>query len=738
MFTLYICEKADQAAKLANVLGIKKKSKGFFDGGDRKITWASGHMFEQYMPEDYNEALKKWDMDLLPIIPDFWKTKISKNRSGQVKLIKSLLQTASQVIISTDYDREGEAIARDLIRYSGYKNKPIQRLKLRALDPTSIRRALDDIVDGSVSLPLYQASQGRSRADWLLGLNFSRLYTLLGRQIGINETLHIGRVLTPLIQIVVLRDKAVETFQPHPYYELFADILVADGNFIAKWLPSPEYCDELGHCINNPIAQNVIQRCQGKTGAIGEAEYKKTTSAAPLTLSLIEMQKLASKLFSYSSDQVLKICQRLYDNEYLSYPRTDCGYLPESQHGDAAEILANLIQSDPKFGGLVNGADPSRKSRAFDDKKVTAHHAIIPTTIKPSFDKFSEEEKNIYDLARRYYLAQFYPLHEYNKAKITANIEGEEFIATGKTTLKEGWRVVLAATKGSDQEDDESVEQKEEPELTLPSVHNGEPCQVRSANLESKTTRPPPSFTESALLSAMENVTRFINEPELRKALKDQKAGLGTPATRADIIAKAVKNNLLNKTGRKITGTQKARTLLSLVAPSLASPTMTAAWEQQLTAIADGKAELTTFVDSISTWVSQITNHIKSNADKLSEHMSNSSEIQNHIRISAEDKAKSESECFSCGGVIVRRKRQKAGGHYWKCTEGTCQKFFNDNRGKPEPPIEAPAGPAPNCPDCGASMTIKKSNRKVKGKPSLFWGCSKFKDGCRGLVPVTD
>lgn len=428
---LYICEKPSQAQDLAAVLGITQRGKGFLKDGNQVITWAFGHLLEMFMPDDYDEKYKSWSLDDLPITPDAWKHRVRKDAMGQYKVIESLVKSASTVVVATDYDREGEAIARSLLDRFRY-NGPVQRLCLTGLDETSIQKALSSIKEGRETMPLYFAALARQRADWLVGMNISRLYTVLSRSVGFRETLHVGRVLTPTVALICERDKAIANFKPSPFWVLQASVSVQNGQFSAKWVPDEAVCDDQGRCTNKPFIEQVAAQVNGAAAQITKAETKPGKESAPLPFDLTSLQQYAAKRWGYTAQQVLDAAQALYEtHKATTYPRTDSRYLPESQQADVPAIMQTIIQTDTAFAGLVAGADINRKARAFNDKKVTAHHAIIPTPARANLSAMSDIELNIYDAIRRFFIAQFYSDYEFNRTVIELDCAGHIFATVG-------------------------------------------------------------------------------------------------------------------------------------------------------------------------------------------------------------------------------------------------------------------------------------------------------------------
>lgn len=724
---LYLCEKPDQGRSLAAVLGVNQRAEGYMhDGGSRVVTWAIGHLLELYMPDDYDPALKRWSMDTLPISPETWKYHVNKRRAKQFNVVKAQLAKASTVFIATDLDREGESIARSLLDRCQYRGE-VRRVGLRALDDKSIRKALGDIRPGDETVSLYYAALSRQRADWLIGMNMSRLYTELARRVGYTETLHIGRIITPTVSLVCDRDKQIAGFKPSPFHVLRISVSVQNGAFMATWVPPEELADEQGRCLNKTYAEQVARQVQGAEAVISRAEVKGGHEHAPLPFNLTSLQQYASKRWGYTAEQTLDGAQALYEtHKATTYPRTDSRYLPVSQREDIADTLQSLITSDPDISGLVAGADPDRESRAYNDEKVTAHHAIIPTPSATDISKMSELERHLYDAIRRFYIAQFYHPFEFKRTALEVAAGKHVFTAAGKVPIKQGWKVIFGSDAESSPQDDsqDAADAEENPgeSTLLPKVRQGEPALIQSGDLIDKMTRPAPHFTESALLGAMENVARFVSEPRFKQILKET-SGLGTSATRAGIIKGAVDKGYLKRQKKVLRATDKAYALVSIVPEAIKSPGMTAAWEQQLDLIAAGDANMRQFMQQIDNWVCSIVNTVKTNAATLSAG-------DGQLQTTFAGAKPTTHACFTCGSEL-RRIRGK-NGFFWSCCGAACRKTFPDERGKPV--LRDEPDDAPLCPDCSESMRLRSGKAPGKKRASKFWGCTGYPE-CQATMP---
>jgi len=726
---LYICEKPAQGKDLAGVLGVRQYNDGYITGGDIAVTWGFGHLYEQLMPEDYDpryEGYESWsDLSLLPFVPSSWGYKMKEKTAKQTKTVLGLIQKASTVYISTDFDREGEAIGRILLAQANYKG-PIKRVCLTALDNQSIKKALANVKDGSETLPLFHAALARSRADFLVGMNLTRLYTALARSIGFREILNIGRVLTATVNLVCERERAIASFQPTPFWTIQAQVNTTKGSFKASWKPPQTHADANGRCNQGDFARGAAQACNGAAAQIVRSEQKPESETAPLLFDLTSLQQYANKRWGYTADEVLAIGQALYEkHKLLTYPRSDSRYLPQDQQGDVPDVLSAMVKTDPSIAGLVQLVDPERKCRVFNDSKVTSHHGIIPTFQAGSIDSLNEQERNIYDIVRRYYLAQFLPAHEYLRSEITVQCGPHLFVATGNVTTSPGWKTAFGSDNDIDPPDEEVADEQESTgSAALPAVVPGDACILAKTELGEKVTRPLPYFTEAALLGAMENIARFETNEQLRKVL-NEKSGIGTPATRAGMIEGAVVRKFFVRKKRAIRATDKAHALMAILPPAIKQPSMTALWEQDLDRIEDGTIPVAAFEAKITNWVCSMVNQLKAAAPVLSQ-------ADGPMAKAFEAAMPQKHECvFGCGGQMMRFKGSN--GMFWGCQNAECKKTCSDSRGKPQKPLASDED-APDCPTCGGPTKLRKGKPKDGKRAQNFWGCCDYPN-CKGILP---
>ncbi|MGN7611529.1 DNA topoisomerase 3 [Magnetococcales bacterium HHB-1] len=684
---LYLCEKPSQARDIGRVLGATGRQEGYLTGRGCCVTWCVGHLLEMNTPDQYTPQWKSWRLDTLPMIPEQWKMRVRRGGGKQLSVIKTLLKKAEQVVLATDADREGETIGREVLSRCRYQGR-LSRLWLSALDDASIRKALSSLLPGEKTEPLYHAGLGRSRADWLVGMNLSRAYTILGRRGGYQGVLTVGRVQTPTLKLVVDRDRLIENFKPVTYFDLSALFLVEQGTFWAKWIPEKKIADEEGRCLDQSLAQQVESKIKDQTGVIEKAETRRVKEPPPLPLDLSTLQQLASRRFSMRAKQTLDIAQALYEkHKAITYPRTDCRFLPNNQRRDAAKILNNMGRIDPILMPLINKANVNQRSRAWNDQKITAHHAIIPTAGQLNKNALSNQEMHLYDLIRRYYLVQFFPHFEYDRTTIEVLVSQERFQTVGKVEKIRGWREVLSLSgkKAGDRSDTASDKKVEETQM-LPRVAQGEPAQVKETKIEKKETKPPLRYTEGTLIQAMKNVGRLVEEPRFRKILRET-SGIGTEATRASIIENLLKRQLLSKEGKKYLVSRPAgRALVDILPQSVTNPVTTAVWEQALEDIAQAGGTLDEFMDKSVFWINRLIHNVKVKEAK--------------------------GEIFSQFAQIAVMEPEKK------------QQSTSTRRAK----RSAPTPGAPTCPKCRSPMQQRKSKR------GAFWGCSEYPK-CRGTLP---
>jgi len=598
---VFLCEKPSQGKDIARVLGAGQRGSGCYSGSGTVVTWCIGHLVEAVPPEGYGEQYKRWSIEQLPIIPERWRVEVKASVAAQFKVVKHLVAQASELVIATDADREGEMIAREILDLCSYRG-PIQRLWLSALNDASIRKALGALKPSAETLSLYYSALARSRADWLIGMNLSRLFTVLGRQAGYSGVLSVGRVQTPTLRLVVDRDREIARFVSVPYWTVEVLLAQSGHSFGAHWLPPDSTSDAAGRCLQQPVAQHAADRIRADREArVVSVETERVREAAPLPFDLGTLQEVCSRQLGLDVQETLDIAQALYEtHKATTYPRSDSGYLPESMLAEVPAVLDALLATDPGLRPLIDKLDRSQRSRAWNDDKVTAHHGIIPTLEPTRLSAMSEKEQAVYGLIRSHYLAQFLPHHEFDRTTAVLTSGGQPLQATGKQVVVPGWRLALV-NAGPEKSDDEPAQRSQ----ILPPLASGTRCGVEQVEMKALKTLPPKPYTQGELIKAMKAVAKLVTDPRLKQKLKET-TGIGTEATRASIINGLLGRSYLLKKGRAIRASDAAFTLIDAVPAAIADPGTTAIWEQALDMIEAGQMTLDTFIEKQSAWVTQL------------------------------------------------------------------------------------------------------------------------------------
>ena len=585
---LVIAEKPSVAKDIARVLGCKERKEGFLAGENYIVSWAIGHLVTLADPEDYDEKYKKWKRETLPILPKKMVLKAVKKTQPQLKILKKLMNSkeVDSLICATDSGREGELIFRYIYEMVNCK-KTFQRLWISSMTDIAIQEGFARLKDGREYDNLYLCAKCRSEADWLVGMNATRAYTL-----QYNALLSIGRVQTPTLAIMVERQKEIDAFVPEDYYEVQAMY----ENFSGIWFDKKETDTKIKKLEQ---AQEIVQKVQGKTGSVFSITQEEKKQSPPLLYDLTELQRDCNKKFGFSAQKTLSIAQDLYEKrKMITYPRTDSRYLSEDMKQKVKNTLLKLqrVQKYTSFISYIFSQEniPFHK-RIIDNSKVTDHHAIIPTDGKISLESLTEEEKKVYHVIVMRFMAVFYPQYIYMVTKVITIVEQQKFISKGTTVLQEGWTAIYKAL------DIEKTKDEKKQEQILPNLKQGETVVVKQAKLLKKKTKPPVYYTESSLLSAMENAGRFVEDEVLKEQMKE--SGLGTPATRAAIIERLLTVGYIIRKGKNLVPTEKGMKLIEIVPEELKSPQTTGKWEKGLSSIAKGKMSSERFMKSIERYV---------------------------------------------------------------------------------------------------------------------------------------
>ena len=582
--TLIIAEKPSVGRDIAKVLKCKSKGDGYLSSDEYIISWAVGHLVSLADPQDYDPSLKKWSLGSLPIIPSSFQLKPIQSSKKQLDVLKKLmsLKEVDSLICATDSGREGELIFRYIYDYAKCR-KPFRRLWISSMTDKAITEGFDKLKPGSEYDNLYRSAKCRSEADWLVGINASRAYTLRH-----NVLYSIGRVQTPTLAIIVARQKEIDAFVPKDYWEIFVDFDI----YKAIWVDKDKKESKI---FEKEKAQAIIDKIKGKNGRVDSIEKEDKKQQPWLLYDLTELQRDCNRKFGYTAKKTLSIAQDLYEKRKLiTYPRTDSRYLTDDMKPKIRAVLQRLDFGEYKDYAqrlLDMEALPFSK-RIFDNGKVSDHHAIIPTESKVNINALSQDELNVYGLIARRFISVFYPPYLYSVTRIITIIEEENFLTKGTTVNQLGFMELYKNDKDKEEGEEDAV---------LPELETGQEYPLSKSQLKQKKTQPPKTYTEATLLSAMENAGRFVEDETLKEQMKD--SGLGTPATRAAIIERLLQVGYLERKGRTLIPTEKGIRLISIVPEQVKSPETTGKWEKGLSSIAKGKMDAGRFMGSIVRYV---------------------------------------------------------------------------------------------------------------------------------------
>lgn len=591
---LLICEKPSQAKAYAEALKIKERGNGFYKGNGYFLTWCIGHVMEMPFPEFYDSRYKKWDAKDLPIIPKVFKLLVSKDKKAQYKIICDLLKKSSRCFICTDFDREGEAIAREVMESVNY-SKPVLRVKCSSYEPSDIQEAFKTALPGHKTINKYYAQKGRSQADWLYGMNLSRAVGMayyaktkirLGSQSGI------GRVLTPMINICVLREKAIRNFRPKEYYKVDINFASDSGQFKAELQLPEEYQNENGGLDSKADADTLIQALNGSKGTVIDFTDKVAKEYAPLPYMPSTLCVDAEKL-NIDLDATKAALQKLYESALVTYPRTDNAYLPKSMLPQVDQIFSHL-GSSCEFDSYMSMADPTRVGKCWKDvdPEKAAHHGIVPTVKSVNREELSKTEEVIYDLIVKRFLQQFMEPREFSVREVTIEIGELIFKAKTKEENKSGWHINQSTSKDVSNAN------------YIPTLYVG--CDVMSSGGEivTKTTTKPKRFTKASLLQEMGKAEKYITDPTLKAVLKV--AGLGTEATQIDILNKEFKKKSLIIKGNAVHVPKEIEDYMDFIPAAIKSVETTALWEEMLAMVEDGDLPLNDFMNEITSYLNNV------------------------------------------------------------------------------------------------------------------------------------
>ncbi|MBE7681543.1 DNA topoisomerase III [Paenibacillus sp. P13VS] len=658
MKTLVLAEKPSVAREIARVMGARDKHKSYLEGPKYIVTWALGHLVGLAEPEDYDKKYATWNLEDLPILPERAKLKVLRETNHQYKAVQQLMkrQDVGELVIATDAAREGELLARWIMQMAQWK-KPFKRLWISSQTDKAIKEGFASLKPGSQFDRLYESARCRAEADWMIGLNVTRALT-----VRFNAQLSAGRVQTPTLGMIMDRENEINGFRSQEYETLTADF----GGFQAVWRASGGD----SRIFDAQDTQALKKRVDGRKGTIAQVKKSEKVEPHPLAYDLTELQRDANRKYGFSAKQTSNVLQRLYEQHKLvTYPRTDSRYLTSDMTGTLKERLDSVA-----VGPYASLARPLlRKNlnitkRIVDDSKVTDHHAIIPTEQTVLLNQLNPEERKLYDLIVRRFISLFYPAARYDSVAITVQVGEDSFHVKGTTVKDSGWREVYGGDY-SDEEDERTDEQADNGRTLLPDVQQGQSVTVQRCHIKSGRTMPPKRYTEAALLAQME------------------KHGLGTPATRADIIEKLVSSDTIDRQGNSMHPTGKGKQLIELAAPQLRTPELTARWEAELERIARGQGKPGPFLEGIRSMAKELVATVKgSKAEYKPHNVSNS-------------------HCPDCNARLLEKKGKR--GKFLVCPTEDCgyrrsaEKRLSNRR----------------CPQCHKKMEMKE------GKAGLYVQC---------------
>lgn len=703
---LYIAEKPSLGRAIAAALpGPVQKGPGWLRCGPEHdaaiVSWCIGHLLEPAEPGQYDPRWQNWRLDELPVFPDHWALMPRESARKQLDVLASLIRKADVIIHAGDPDREGQLLVDEVIRYFGAQC-PIERVLINDLTPEAVTRAVRQPQDNRLFRRLSHSALARQRADWLFGINLTRLYTLTYRQRGEQGVYSVGRVQTPVLGLVVTRDNAISAFEPKPYFRLTVSCRDADAEdalpFSARWLPDEQYRDHLDdedRLLNHEIAKRIAGEVNGRPGTVADARFRDRKEAPPLPLSLSSLQIEAGRLFQMGAKDVLDTAQNLYErHQLITYPRSDCRYLPEGHFEQSQAVSTAIGRVSPDLTAFVEQTDLTRRTAAWNDKKVDAHHAIIPTARARSSGTLSQRETQIYGLISRYYLMQFSPDAVHREGKLTLTIGEHRFRAAEAAVLDAGWKALEIRQRETARGPDKTP---------LPRLAKGDPILCDSTDIKERMTQPPTHFTDATLLSAMTNIARFVSDAALRKTLRDTD-GLGTEATRASTIETLFKRDYLYRESRHIKATDKGKALIGALPDAIRQPDMTAIWEATLESIRQGEGDPRQFIAELKT---QITGFLQGPGTSSAPETPVASSIH----------------CPKCRAPM--RQRDGKYGAFLACTRyPNCKGTRPLEESRPVDGTDQKPVPCPHC----FSPLVRR-----QGKKGWFWGCSNY-PACRQTV----
>ncbi|MBB6482647.1 DNA topoisomerase III [Spirochaeta isovalerica] len=636
MKTIVLAEKPSVGRELARVLKCEKKTKSFCEGKDYIVTWAMGHLVELADPGEYDEKYQRWDLKTLPMLPEKMKHKVIRKTSHQFRTVQGILKRkdVDRLVIATDAGREGELVARWIMRLSGWKGKT-ERLWISSQTDQAIREGFKNLKPGKNYINLFHSAEARAEADWLVGLNITRALSC-----RYDTRLSAGRVQTPTLAMIVKREEEIENFLPQEYWNVEADL----GAFTAQWRNDKG----INRFSQYEEALALASKMEDGEAIILEIDKKKKSEAPPKAYDLTELQRDGNRYLGFSAKKTLQVLQGLYErHKYVTYPRTDSRHITT----DMVPTLKDRLKAvrETAYRDQINSLlekDLKPGKNFVDNSRVTDHHAIIPTEEKADLKNLTVDEKQLFDLIVRRFVVVLSEPYRYESISMTLEIKGEKVYARGNRTLEKGWKSIDRQSGYSEGENDSQL-----PDQALSEYAKGDLFPVKSVSTRKGLTKPPARYSEATLLTAMENPSKFVSDKKLKETIRQ--GGLGTPATRADIIEKLLSSYYIDRKGKELVPTAVGMELIRIVPDMLKSPELTAQWEQRFTDIAEGREQTRAFISEIREETKRLVSQVKNS------------------KLTYEPKNLSRKDCPMCGKKLMEI-HDKKGNPKFVCQSLAC------------------------------------------------------------------
>lgn len=722
---LYIAEKpslAEEIAKaLADINNTKaSKSNGAWQVGEDEVCWLFGHMYELCEAKEYDERFQKWNMDDLPIIPEKWKLKVIDDKKGHVSGIASRLKKAKYVVNAGDAAREGQLLVDELLIENGWDafSENTKRLWVKSYARKDLISAIESMKPNSEMERLYLAAICRQRADWLHGINLTRLYTNKARAGGTDQLVSVGRVQTPTLRLVVDRDLEIKNFKAVDHYLPQFLFTHENGTFEASYILPDDGPgqDSEGRLTDKAVAQEVMDRVAGKQGQVTQFDAKDKSKSPPLAYSLSALQTECSAKLGLSAKQTLEVAQKLYDPplKLTTYPRSDSRYLPMAIFKDEAPaILENLSKVDAQLGAAAQNANTKLKSPTWNDSKTSDHHGIIPTmeATADKIAKLSGVEAKVFDIIAKTFVSQFYPDQRWKALSAKVAVGDDRFTASGRKEIDAGWKVVFSGESSKSEDEDAEGEDAGQ---SLPTMSKSDPVTAGQGEVKAKRTTPPPAFTDGTLIAAMSNVHKFVPDSEAKKRLKEND-GLGTEATKSNIIETLIKRKFLQRQGKnKLVSTLTGQSVIEALPNEITDPALTAVWEGFLDKVADGELPYEKFMEG----------QIKNVENRVADGKIADVNIKGGKKITPVEGHGD--TCAKCGTGKMMTREVRKGKHKGKKFL-SCDRYPNcDAVEWPKPKVDPIEGHGDDCPTCKQGKMVTRLIQTGEHKGKKFLSCDRY------------